>query len=225
MAESAEEVIYVVDASSWISIDGNPDANRILSHLDKLIERGRIKCPPQALNEVRNAYMAGWIKARRKQISHSLRSKVEFLALLGQVTFQFAGMSGARGKRNRADPYLVAYSAYRNKTENPTKCVVSRQRSGQTENYQPPARPLASNRSILRKCLGVSFPRRAGEAAIFPRLQHSLSGGARSLLPPNCPWRATRNRKIELTHCKHWCRLRGLNSRPSVYKTAALPLS
>ena len=124
MAESVEEVIYVVDASSWISIDGNPDANRILSRLDELIERGAIKCPPQALNEVRNAYMAGWIKARRKQISHTLRNKVEFLTLLGQVTFQFAAMSGARGRRNRADPYLVAYAAYRNQTGNPTRCVV-----------------------------------------------------------------------------------------------------
>jgi hypothetical protein len=78
----------------------------------------------QALNEVRNAYMAGWIKARRKQISHTLRSKVGFLALLGQVTFQFVGMAGARGRRNRADPYLVAYAAFRNRTENPTRCVV-----------------------------------------------------------------------------------------------------
>jgi len=34
------------------------------------------------------------------------------------------GMSGARGKRNKADPYLVAYAAYRNATENPTVCCV-----------------------------------------------------------------------------------------------------
>jgi Domain of unknown function (DUF4411) len=124
MAESAEELIYVLDASSWISIDGNPDANRILSCLDRLIERGAIKCPPQCLNEVRNEYMAGWIKTRRTQISHTLRTKVEFLKLLGEVTFKLAGMSGARGKRNRADPYLVAYAAHRNRTENPTTCIV-----------------------------------------------------------------------------------------------------
>jgi hypothetical protein len=124
MAESAEEIIYVVDASSWISIDGNPDANRILSCLDKLVERGAIKCPPQCLNEVRNAYMAGWIKTRRTQISHTLRNKIEFLKLLGEVTFKFAGMAGARGKRIRADPYLVAYAAHRNRTEQPIKCIV-----------------------------------------------------------------------------------------------------
>jgi hypothetical protein len=68
--------------------------------------------------------MAGWIKTRRTQISHTLRNKVEFLKLLGEVTFKFSGMAGARGRRIRADPYLVAYAAHRNKTDSPTKCIV-----------------------------------------------------------------------------------------------------
>jgi hypothetical protein len=123
MAESAEEIIYVVDASSWISIDGNPDANRILLHIDKLIEQGKIKCPPICLNEVRNEYMAAWIKVRRKQIAHTLRTKVEYLKLLGRVALEFPAMSGSRGKRNKADPYLVAYAAFRNSTEK-KRCIV-----------------------------------------------------------------------------------------------------
>jgi hypothetical protein len=73
MVESGEGVVYVVDASSWISIEGNPGANRILAHLATLVERGAIKCPPQALSEVRSKYMAGWIKGFRRQISHSFR--------------------------------------------------------------------------------------------------------------------------------------------------------
>ena len=120
MAESANGIIYVVDASSWISIDGNPDANRILAHLDMLVQSGKIKCPPQCLKEVRSAYMAGWIKARGKQIAHNIRSNVEFLKMLGEVTYKFPGMAGARGRRNKADPYIVAYAAHRPKTENPT---------------------------------------------------------------------------------------------------------
>jgi hypothetical protein len=124
MAESGEGIVYVIDASSWISIDGNPDANRILAHLAILIERGAIKCPPQALREVRSKYMAGWIKGYRKEIAHSLRANLNFLKLLGEVTFKFSAMAGARGARNRADPYVVAYAACRNKGENPTKCVV-----------------------------------------------------------------------------------------------------
>lgn len=124
MAESAEAIVYVVDASSWIAVDGDPDANRILAHLDILVERGRIRCPPQVLKEVRSQYMAGWIKTRRKQIAHNLRNKLDYLRLLGEVTFKFSAMSGARGRKNRADPYIVAYAAHRTKTENPTVCVV-----------------------------------------------------------------------------------------------------
>jgi hypothetical protein len=124
MAESAEASIYVIDASSWISIDGNPDANRILAHIDILVQRGVVKCPPQCLKEVRSAYISGWIKIRRKQIAHNVRSKLEFLKILGEVTFKFSGMAGARGVRNKADPYLIAYAAFQNANENPTTCMV-----------------------------------------------------------------------------------------------------
>lgn len=124
MAESAEEIVYVVDASSWISADGNPDANRILACLDILIERGKIKCPPEVWNEIRSEYMVGWLKGKRPTIVHSLRSNVDFLMKVGVVTHQFSAMAGARGTRNRADPYVVAYAAHRNETENPTHFIV-----------------------------------------------------------------------------------------------------
>lgn len=124
MAESAEGIVYVVDASSWISVDGNPDANRILLCLDILIQRGKIKCPPEVWSEVRSQYMAGWLKGNRKKVVHSLRTNIGFLKLVGEVTAKFPAMAGARGTRNRADPYVVAYAAHRNQTENPTTCIV-----------------------------------------------------------------------------------------------------
>lgn len=124
MAESAEELVYVVDASSWISIDGNPDANRILFHVDILVQSGKIKCPPEIWKEVRSRYVAAWLKDKRKKIVHSLRSNIDFLKKVGEVTGKYPAMAGARGTRNRADPYVVAYAAYRNETENPTRHVV-----------------------------------------------------------------------------------------------------
>ncbi len=80
MAGSAEASVYVIDASSWISIDGNPDANRILAHIDILVQRGVVKCPPQCLKEVRSAYIAGWIKIRRTSLSENSRVEAPWLA-------------------------------------------------------------------------------------------------------------------------------------------------
>jgi hypothetical protein len=104
MAGSAEEIVYVVDASSWISVDGNPDANRILLHLDILIQRGKVKCPPEVWNEIRSAYMVGWLKGKRKDIVHSLRSNIGFLKKVGEVTIKYPAMAGARGVSAGARP-------------------------------------------------------------------------------------------------------------------------
>ena len=47
-----DRAIYVVDSSSWISIEGNPAENKILYHLSALIDRGQIKCPPEVWDEL-----------------------------------------------------------------------------------------------------------------------------------------------------------------------------
>ena len=124
MAGSTEEIIYVVDSSSWISVEGNPASNRILSNLDILIQRGIIKCPPEVWAEIRSEYMVAWLRGRKGSVVHNIRVNLDYLKLVGEVTGQFPGMAGARGSRNRADPYVVAYAAHRNGTENPTRCVV-----------------------------------------------------------------------------------------------------
>ena len=124
MAQS-DRTIYVVDSSSWISIEGNPAQNRILYHLGVLIERGQIRCPPQVWSELeRCEQVLAWVKPQRKQIVQNLRTRLKFLQTLGAVTGKFPAMSGARGRRNKADPYVVAHAVYVNETENPSKCVV-----------------------------------------------------------------------------------------------------
>jgi hypothetical protein len=117
MAES-DRTIYVVDSSSWISIEGNPAENKILYHLSVLIERGQIKCPPQVWSEIeRCERVLAWIDAQREEIVENFRSRARFLELLGQVTVKFPAMSGARGRRNKADPYVVAHAAYGNESD------------------------------------------------------------------------------------------------------------
>lgn len=120
------KTIYVVDSSSWISIEGNPAENRILYDLSVLIERGQIKCPPQVWTEIaRCERVLAWIEANRKEIVENFRSKPRFLEILGQVVGKFPAMSGARGRRNKADPYVVAHAIYRLETdETDDDCVV-----------------------------------------------------------------------------------------------------
>ena len=125
MAESAEAIVYVVDASSWISIEGNPAANKILYSLSSMVDRGVIKCPREVADELKHCeYVKGWLHLRRKEIVHNIRQKIEYLQLIGQVAISFPAMSGVRSMRNKADPYVVAYAAYRTRTTNPTKFVV-----------------------------------------------------------------------------------------------------
>jgi hypothetical protein len=126
MAESAEE-IYVIDSSSWIAIEQHPASNRILYYLSDLVDRGLIRCPVEVWNELKRCpFVKGWIKQRKKQIVHSLRNNGEFHRLVGEVAIRFPSMAGVRSARslNNADPYVVAYAAYRNRTENPTVCIV-----------------------------------------------------------------------------------------------------
>jgi len=121
-----DRAIYVVDSSSWISIEGNPAENKILYHLSALIDRGQIKCPPEVWDELeRCERVLAWIKPHRKAIVQSLRTRTRFLQLIGQVTGKFPGMAGARGRRDKADPYVVAHAVYLIEDGNPRdKCAV-----------------------------------------------------------------------------------------------------
>ena len=114
----------MIDASSWISVEGNPAQNRILFFLGKLIDDGKIQCPPEAWDEVDKC---PWVKAWLEP--HYIRfvkriSDVEYLMLVGRETHQFSTMAGARRRKERADQYIVATAAYLNATSNPTRTRV-----------------------------------------------------------------------------------------------------
>lgn len=125
MAGSARQKIYVVDSSSWISIEGNPAANRILYFLDEMIDRSEIEMPPEVWDELKRCeYVLNWLKPRHKKVVVRLRQKPEFLQMLGRVAFDFPAMSGSRGSKNKADPYVVAHAMYRKKQLSPVPCAV-----------------------------------------------------------------------------------------------------
>ena len=114
MAGDDAQAVYVIDSSGWISIDGNPDHNRILYFLTKLIELGRIKSPPEVWDELKRCNnVLAWIGHERAKIVLTYTNSADYLLLLGQITLQFPGMAGARGNKEKADPYVVATAAHR----------------------------------------------------------------------------------------------------------------
>lgn len=143
MAEIAEpDRKYVVDASAWISIEGHPGQNLILFCLSKLIEEGRVTCPPEAWGEVLKCpWVHAWLDQYKDQIVFAPRS-VDYLMTIGQVTHAFPSMASARGRKEKADQYVVATAIHLNKVSNPTKFIVI---AGESLARRP-------NRKIPRAC-------------------------------------------------------------------------
>lgn len=116
---------YVVDASSWISVEGHPAQNRILHAIVGLIEAGRLECPPEAWDEVeRCPWVHAWIDQHKEVLIQRHRTKVDYLVLIGQIAHQYPKMSGTRGRKNKADPYILAHAIFGNRTHNATRFAV-----------------------------------------------------------------------------------------------------
>ncbi len=115
--------VYVIDTSSWLIIDGHPAQNRILNALVPLIERGQIKFPPQVWEEFKEtSELVSWLEPYRDKCIERRTNVPTFLALVGEITAGFPGMAGARGRRERADPWVVATAAHHH--DNPKRWVV-----------------------------------------------------------------------------------------------------
>ncbi len=121
MAELQENSdVYVLDASSWITIEGHPARDRILWRLVQLIEVGRIKSPPEVWAELKKCdWVLAWIKDHRSQIVVNRNQNIEYLLqYVGRITHQFSAMAGARSDKDKADPYVVALAAHSQRTSN-----------------------------------------------------------------------------------------------------------
>jgi hypothetical protein len=106
---------YVIDSSGWISIDGRPDQNQILYYTIKLVEAGRVKSPPEVWDELKKCeWVLAWIRNYRSSIVENRSQDNTYLALVGSITRKFPAMAGARGTKDKADPYVVALAAHLN---------------------------------------------------------------------------------------------------------------
>lgn len=93
---NSQSLIYVVDASSWIAIEGHPAQNRILDALARLIERGQIKMPLEGWDEVKDTSprVSAWLNGYRSEIVENVRNEVNYLMLAGRIAADFQACAG-----------------------------------------------------------------------------------------------------------------------------------
>jgi uncharacterized protein DUF4411 len=116
--------VYIVDASSWISIEKHPAQNLILHSISRLIEAGKIQCPPESWAEVKKCpWVLAWLQPNKDRFVRSI-SDSEYFMTVGKVTFSHSTMAGARRRKERADQYVVAMASYLNATTNPRRYKV-----------------------------------------------------------------------------------------------------
>lgn len=163
MAEPAERNdVYVLDASSWITIEGHPARERILWRLTQLIEADRIKSPPEVWDELKKCdWILAWIKDHRSQIVINRNQNVEYLLNhVGPVTHQFSAMAGARGGKDKADPYVVALAVHSKLTSNADWVVVADETLESRPNRKIPTACAAYGVACktLAEVLEIEFP-------------------------------------------------------------------
>jgi hypothetical protein len=106
-------LIFIVDTSSWLDIERQTAQNRILSALVPVIEAGRIKVPPEVWDEIEeSSKLFEWLSTYRGRIVENRRAKPDYLMLAGKIAHSFQGMAGVRGRRNKADPWVVATAVH-----------------------------------------------------------------------------------------------------------------
>lgn len=106
-------VRYVVDSSSWITIEGHSAQNRILSRVGELIEAGRVIVPPEVWAELEVAECRGWLEQYKERLVVNRSNDVDYLMLGGRIAHRFPAMASARIRRSRerADPWVIALAA------------------------------------------------------------------------------------------------------------------
>lgn len=125
MAGEPRGTVYVIDSSSWISIEGHPAQNRILYYLGKLIEDGRAICPPEVKDEVIMCpQVLAWLDQYKEKHVRRL-GEADYLLEVGRVAHRFPQMAAVRGPKEKADQYVVAMASHLGKVEGTQHAAVS----------------------------------------------------------------------------------------------------
>jgi len=103
--------VYVIDTSAWFNIDKRRDFEDVWRLIVCLIGQGRVVATASVLSEIRESPM---YLTRLQQFEEALQAgdrkgdDLEYLRRVGEITHDHPAMSGARGTKTKADPYIVA---------------------------------------------------------------------------------------------------------------------
>lgn len=106
-----EPDVYVIDTSAWINIDTRDDSAEVWHMIESLIEQGRVVACAQVLEELRDdpIYLLR-LHPYEKALKAGDRGidDIDYLMLVGQITHDHQALCGARGRKTKADPYVIA---------------------------------------------------------------------------------------------------------------------
>ena len=106
-----EPDVYVIDTSAWLNIEQRSDSTDVWCLIGKLVERGRIVACAAVLSEMRDdpIYLTRILEYETAlQAGDRSSDDADYLMHVGKITHQHPGMSGARGAKTKADPYVIA---------------------------------------------------------------------------------------------------------------------
>jgi hypothetical protein len=138
--------VYIVDTSSWITIEHHPAENWILYFVSKLIEEGRIICPPEVWDELKQVpRLKAWLEPTKDTHIRRIGAAEYFLAG-GRVTARFPVMAAARANKEKADQWVIAMALYLNEQDQGKEHVVVSQEG------------FRKRQTIPKACVAMSVP-------------------------------------------------------------------
>ena len=154
MAEHYSRTKWVIDSSSWIEIKERPESERIWPFVERLMEDGIVVSPKQVWDEIKDdPDIATRIQPYKQQVIARRATNQSLIQLEGTITHQFPALSGARGTKVKADPYVIAHAEHAGLT------VVCKESAQRPAKKIPPACNARGVRcESLRTMLSEEFP-------------------------------------------------------------------
>jgi hypothetical protein len=108
--QTLEPDVYLFDTSAWLNIEPRRDCENVWVIITALINTGRLFSCAQVFEELRDdpIYARLYPYKNALQVGDHDSDDPAYLQQVGRITHDYPSMSKARGRKNPADPYIVA---------------------------------------------------------------------------------------------------------------------